>query len=76
MSAHNGVSDQDPDGTHLRTVEECVRTDEGGKLQCIISYRIVMYMGLHGISSIYSSWCVYWTAGKASICGVESSRGT
>ena len=26
--AHNGVSDQDPDGTHLRTVEECVRTDE------------------------------------------------
>ena len=44
VTAHNGVSDQDPDGTHLRTVEECVRTDEGGKLQCIISYRIVTYM--------------------------------
>ena len=43
VTAHNGVSDQVPDGTHLRTVEECVRTDEGGKLQCIISYRIVMY---------------------------------
>ena len=33
VTAHNGVSDQDPDGTHLRTVEECVRTDEGGKFQ-------------------------------------------
>ena len=27
--AHNGVSDQDPDGTHLRTVEECTSTPEG-----------------------------------------------
>ena len=27
--SHNGVSDQDPDGTHLRTVEECTRTAEG-----------------------------------------------
>ena len=27
--AHNGVSDQDPEGTHLRTVEDCVTTDEG-----------------------------------------------
>ena len=32
VTAHNGVSDQDPDGTHLRTVEECVRTDERRKL--------------------------------------------
>ena len=30
--AHNGVSDQDPDGTHLRTVEECTRTAEGREL--------------------------------------------
>ena len=29
--AHNGVSDQDPDGTHLRTVEECTRTLESGE---------------------------------------------
>ena len=29
--AHNGVSDQDPDGVHLRTVEECNTTKEGGK---------------------------------------------
>ena len=29
--AHNGVSDQDPDGTHLRTVEDCATTDEGSK---------------------------------------------
>ena len=29
--AHNGVSDQDPEGTHLRTVEECVRTNEARK---------------------------------------------
>ena len=76
VTAHNGVSDQDPCGTHLRTVEECVRADEGGKLQCVISYRIVMYMDLHGISSIYSSWCVYWTTGKVSICSMEPSRGT
>ena len=26
VTAHNGVSDQDPDGTHLRTVEECIKT--------------------------------------------------
>ena len=32
VTAHNGVSDQDPDGTHLRTVEECVTTVEGRKL--------------------------------------------
>ena len=29
--AHNGVSDQDPDGTHLRTMEMCTRTDESGE---------------------------------------------
>ena len=28
VTAHNGVSDQDPDGTCLRTVEECVTTSE------------------------------------------------
>ena len=28
VSAHNGVSDQDPDGAHLRTVEECTKTNE------------------------------------------------
>ena len=28
VTAHNGVSDQDPDGTHLRTVEECITTSE------------------------------------------------
>ncbi|CAI8036642.1 Ephrin type-A receptor 5 [Geodia barretti] len=28
VTAHNGVSDQDPDGEHLRTVEECTRTLE------------------------------------------------
>ena len=27
--AHNGVSDQDPDRIQSRSVEECVRTDEG-----------------------------------------------
>ena len=29
--AHNGVSDQDPDGTHLRTVEECTITPKDGE---------------------------------------------
>ncbi|CAI8051431.1 Ephrin type-A receptor 4 [Geodia barretti] len=28
VTAHNGVSDQDPDGEHLRTVEECTTTSE------------------------------------------------
>ena len=31
VTAHNGVSDQNPDGTHLRTIEVCGRTDEGSK---------------------------------------------
>ena len=34
--AHNGVSDQNPDGTHLRTVEECTGTLEGREsLDCL-----------------------------------------
>ena len=34
--AHNGVSDQDSDGTHLRIVEECTRTAEGREsLDCV-----------------------------------------
>ena len=32
VTAHNGVSDQDPDGTHLRTVEECTRTLQDGTI--------------------------------------------
>ena len=31
VSAHNGVTDQDPDGGHLRIVEECIRTSEDSK---------------------------------------------
>ena len=27
VNAHNGVSDQDPDGAHLRTVQKCTVTD-------------------------------------------------
>ena len=30
VTVHNGVSDQDPDGTHLRRVEECTRTLAAG----------------------------------------------
>lgn len=29
--AHNGVSDQDRDGVHRRTVQACSETKEGGK---------------------------------------------
>ena len=31
VTAHNGVSDQDPLGAHLRTVEKCTRTLSAGK---------------------------------------------
>ena len=31
VTSHNGVSDQDPDGEHPRTVEECTRTLEARK---------------------------------------------
>ena len=31
VSAHNGVSDQDPDRSQSRMVEECTRTLEGSK---------------------------------------------
>ena len=30
VSAHNGVSDQDPDRSQIRMVEKCTRTDEEG----------------------------------------------
>ena len=37
VSAHNGVSDQDPDGAHLRTVQVCnITTDEARKCMCVI----------------------------------------
>ena len=37
VSAHNGVSDQDPDGAHLRTVQVCnITTDESRKYMCVI----------------------------------------
>ena len=42
--AHNGVSDQDPDRIQSRTVEECVRTDEGSMLICYQSvYDFLLY---------------------------------
>ena len=56
MTAHNGVSDQDPDGTHLRTVEECFKTVEGSKLQCVISH--TSYTELRP----YAQYCVRVTA--------------
>ena len=31
VSAHNGVSDQDPDRSLSRMIEECTTTDEGSK---------------------------------------------
>ena len=31
VSAHNGVSDQDPDRSQSRMVEECTRTEEDSK---------------------------------------------
>ena len=42
--AHNGVSDQDPDGTHLRTVEECTTTAEGRESLDCLKESIYMYM--------------------------------
>ena len=39
VTAHNGVSDQDPDRTHLRTVESCTETPEDGEL-IYQSYRL------------------------------------
>jgi hypothetical protein len=37
VTAHNGVSDQDPDRTHLRTVESCTETpeDEPGPVETV-----------------------------------------
>ena len=32
VSAHNGVSDQDPDNVALRTVEQCMQTPEASKI--------------------------------------------
>ena len=41
--AHNGVSDQDPDGTHLRTVENCITTEEGGQCFSHLHSHILYY---------------------------------
>ena len=40
VSAHNGVSDQDPDGAHLRTVEECTKTPEAREISCLAGTRL------------------------------------
>ena len=43
--AHNGVSDQDPDGTHLRTVQQCTITKEGREsLDCLKESMASIYM--------------------------------
>ena len=45
VSAHNGVSDQDPDRSQSRTVEECTRTDEGSKFPQSVSQSVVRFVG-------------------------------
>ena len=56
--AHNGVSDQDPDGTHLRTVEECTRTPEGRKSpDWLLEYSLTsMYMCYAASLGIIFPW--------------------
>ena len=41
VSAHNGVSDQDPDNAALRTEEQCITTPEASKI-CLI-WNIVLF---------------------------------
>ena len=38
VTAHNGVSDQDPDGTHLRRAQNCTETPEDRTFPTIIMY--------------------------------------
>ena len=78
--AHNGVSDQDPDGTHLRTVEECTRTREGREFaqylrECIATAILFpsIYLPNNSNSSTTSSQYCDWSAGTISICIVEFS---
>ena len=46
VTAHNGVSDQDPDGTHLRTVEECTETPEASEYCNLAHMADYMYIGV------------------------------
>ena len=72
VTAHNGVSDQDPDGTHLRTIEECVTTSEA-RMRNNIVYRQIHRFFLFFIS-YHSSRGGDSSTGNLPICGVESSR--
>ena len=52
VTAHNGVSDQDPDGTHLRTIDECVTTLEGSSSAASACTESVAVVG--GVFSLIS----------------------
>ena len=73
VTAHNGVSDQDPDGTHLRRVEECTTTLASGELTLPLKL-FNIYIILAMVCLFISSRGGDGSTGNLPICGVESSR--
>ena len=47
VSAHNGVSDQDPDNAALRTVEQCMQTPEASKILLIWNIVLFIFVLIH-----------------------------
>ena len=76
VTAHNGVSDQDPDGTHLRRVEECTTTLASGELTYTPSiYLLLLFHCMILMLCLFtSSRGGDRSTGNLPICGVESSR--
>ena len=66
VTAHNGVSDQDPNGTHLRTVEECVTTSEARmyKQQYLLNSQI----------KFFNTFCILFpTTAPGVVTGVQGT---
>ena len=77
VTAHNGVSDQDPDGTHLRRVEECTTTLASGNLTLPLNIPsiLLLFCCMIAMACLFtSSRGGDWSTGNLPICGVESSR--
>ena len=60
VSAHNGVSDQDPDRSQIRTVEKCTRTLEGSKYS--MSQESVVYLNCISVFSMHYQYAASITA--------------
>ena len=71
VTAHNGVSDQDPDGTHLRSNTTCGKTKEKG-ISSILTTVVTLGDQTRGLLSVFFQSLVRyrtWSVSTRQCCG-------